>query len=52
MIIRVRVSTNLVQSETYRDIEVEDDATEEDIEELAREAMFEQIEWSWEKVDD
>jgi hypothetical protein len=52
MKIKVRVSTHLVRSETYRIIEVPDDATEEDIEEEARDSMFEQIEWNWEKVED
>lgn len=52
MKIKVRVSTHLVNSETYQIIEVDDDAAEDEIEEAAREAMFEQINWNWEIVDE
>lgn len=49
--IRVTVSTDKVGSETYDEIEVEDDATEAEIETQAKEAMFEMIEWDWKVVE-
>jgi hypothetical protein len=42
------VSTNKVGSECEFEFEVEDDATEEEIEAAAREAMFDHIEWNFE----
>lgn len=39
------VSTNKVGSEDQFEFEVDDDATEEQIEEAGREAMWERIEW-------
>ena len=51
MKIRVYVSTNLVSSETYTDIELNDNSTEEEIETEAREAMFEMINWNYEKIE-
>lgn len=44
------VSTNKVGSNCEFEFEADDDATEDEIEELAREAMFEQIEWNFEVV--
>lgn len=41
------VRTNKVGSDCEFEFEVEDDCTDEEIEEEAREAMFEQIEWGF-----
>lgn len=49
MIIKVSVSTGLVGSKVYEEFEIEDDATEDEIEKIARETMFNLINWSWEK---
>lgn len=43
----VRVSTDKVGSETTREIEVEDNATADQMDAEARETMFEMIEWGW-----
>lgn len=43
----VTVSTDKVGSQCANEFEVEDDATEEDIDRDAREMMFEMIEWNW-----
>lgn len=45
------VETNKVGSRCEFEVEVEDDATEEEIAEQAREAMFEHIEWSFETAE-
>lgn len=50
-IIRVYVSTSKVGSRCETEIEVDDEATEEDITELAQEAMFGMIEWDWREKD-
>lgn len=42
--------TSKVGSKCKETIEVEDDCTEEEIEELAREVMFNMIEWGYEEV--
>lgn len=44
------VATNKVGSDCDFEFEADDDATEDEIGELAREAMFEQIEWNFEVV--
>lgn len=41
------VKTCKVGSDCEFEIEVEDDATAEEIEELARDSMFENIEWGY-----
>jgi hypothetical protein len=46
-IIYVKVSTGKVGSACTGSFEVGDDETPEEIEELAREAMFELIEWHY-----
>lgn len=46
------VSTNLVGSDCSFEFEVEDDATEEEIEEIAREAAFDYIDWWYDEVND
>ena len=48
--IKVHVSTNRVGSGDYKEFEVDDGASLEEIEELAREEMFDMIEWYWEYV--
>lgn len=50
MKITVWVSMSLVGCERHDEIEVEDDATEEEIEEAGREWMWEQIEWGYERT--
>ncbi len=48
MKIKVYVSTDRVGSKDERTIEVEDDFDETEIEETARQTMFEMINWGWE----
>lgn len=50
--IKVHVSTNRVGSGDYREFEVDDEAPLGEIEELAREEMFDMIEWYWEYIDE
>lgn len=50
--IRVYVSTNKVGSECYDDFEVEDDYTEEEINELAEERILDMIDTYWEEIYD
>lgn len=45
--ILVTVTTGKTNSERSEEIEVEIGATEDEIEEQAREAMFNLISWSW-----
>lgn len=49
MIIVVSVSTNKIGSKCTDEFEIEDDAAEDDIEEAARECMFNMIEWNYKK---
>lgn len=49
---RGAISTNVVGSERQFDFEVEDDATEEEIEEVAQMAAFEFIDWYYEEIED
>ncbi len=49
--IKVFVSTNRVGSQDYREFEVDDDASNECIEDLAKEEMFDMIEWYWKEVE-
>jgi len=62
MMVKVYVSLDLVgcKQETEieveddcseKEIEVEDDCSEKEIEEMARDAMYEMIEWGYEKAD-
>lgn len=44
------ISTNAVGSECEFDFEVEDDATEEEIEEEARETAFNWVNWEYEEI--
>ena len=49
-VIVVSVSTGYVGAKREIEFSVEDDATEEEIEEMAKEAMFSLIDWNfWEK---
>ena len=50
-IIEVTVSLGLVGCVRTGTIEVEDDASEDEIEETARDALFELITWSWREVE-
>lgn len=52
MKVEVIVSTGKVGSERRAEIEVDDEATDDAIEEVAKEAMFELIEWTWKRVTD
>jgi hypothetical protein len=45
--IEIKVSTNVVGSERKKIIEVDDDSTENQIEEIANETMWEMIDFSW-----
>jgi hypothetical protein len=45
--VRVYVSTGIVGSKRSDHIDVDDDATEDDIEAIAKETMFEMIDWGW-----
>lgn len=49
MIIEVFICTSKVGSECYDEIELHDDATDEEIEEAAREVAFNMIDWSYKK---
>ena len=48
--IRVEVSTNKVGSEDHIEFEIEDDATEYEIEEIASERIWDLISWNWEEI--
>lgn len=41
------IQTNKIGSECQFEFDVEDDATEEEIEEMAKDAAFQHIEWSY-----
>lgn len=45
--IRVYVSTNKVGSQCETSFQVEDNLSDEEIEEFAKEAMFDLIEWNY-----
>lgn len=45
--IRVTVSLGLVGCRRSETIEVEDDCSEDEIEEMARDTMYSLIEWGW-----
>lgn len=52
MKIKIHVSIGLVGCRREATIDVEDDATEDEIDEIAQEAMFEMISWGWCRADD
>ena len=45
--IYVRISTNKINSECCDHVDVYEDATEAEIEEIARDVAFNMIEWNW-----
>lgn len=49
--VEVHVSVGLVGCDRTGTFQVEGATTEDEIEELARDAMFEMIEWSWRVVE-
>lgn len=49
--IRVWVATRKIGSKCETTFEIEDDATEDEITEVAQEAMWDMIEWDWVDVD-
>ena len=51
MKITVHVRMGLVGCERKSTIDVEDDLSEDDLEEIAREEMFDMIEWWYERGD-
>lgn len=50
--IQVYAMTNRVGSKVTTIIEVMDNATDDEIEEMAREAMFELVEWGFHEVEE
>lgn len=48
--IKVTVQTQKVGSKCEITFEIEDDATEEEIEEVAMASMFDMIDWTWQEV--
>jgi len=50
MKIKVTVGTKKIGSECDRIIDVDDDATEEEIEQIAQETMWELIEFGWKRI--
>lgn len=50
MKIEVHLSIGLVGCRRKITFEVEDDCTDEQIDEIAREAIFELVEWQWERT--
>ncbi len=51
MKIKVTVSIGLVGCHKSHTIEVDDDETEDGLEEIARDEMLNMIEWDWERVE-
>lgn len=52
MKIHVYAKTDRVGSKVETSIEVEDDCSDDEIEEFARQALFDQlIEWNWHKIE-
>jgi hypothetical protein len=49
MKIKVTVSTRKVGSQCERTFEIEDDLTDDEIEQIAQEAMWNMVEWNWKK---
>ena len=50
MKIRVWVSTNKINSKCVREIEIDDDTIDSDIEQIAEDTKNEMTEWNWEKI--
>ena len=51
MLIEVGVTTGIQGARRTRQFEIEDDVTEEELEEIAFEYMIDLIEWDWKKVE-
>lgn len=47
---KVWIHTNKVGSECTDEIEIEDDATEKEVEEAAKDAAFNHLDWGFEKL--
>ncbi len=50
--IEVYVTTGLVGSKKTEVIEVDDDMSDDDIDKVAQECMFQMIDWSWHDADE
>lgn len=52
MKIKVSVQTDKVGSKCEQEIELDDEdhLTDEDLEEIAKDTMFEMIEWNWKRL--
>ena len=50
--IKVYVTIGLVGCRREVELDIEDDMTDDEIEELARDTMFEIIEWGWKRVEE
>jgi hypothetical protein len=50
VIIKWNLDTGVVGCDRSDEIEMEDDATDDEIEAAVREEVFNYIEWGWEKV--
>ena len=48
---KVWISTNKVGSKCQDEIEIEDGASEQEIEQEAREAAFQYLDWGYERID-
>lgn len=47
----VTIQTNKVGSECSDEFEIDDDATDEQIEEAAKDVMWNMAEWNWDRVE-
>lgn len=50
--IKVYLETGFAGCRIEEEIEVEDDATDAEVEDLAREAIFDRIDWGWYEATD
>ena len=50
MKIRVEVSTNKVGSKSTREVELDDDTPDEDIDQIVEDVKNEMIEWNWYRI--
>ncbi len=51
MKIKVSVSTRLVGSKVTEIIELDDDMSEDELEDIGQQTMFDMIDWNWERVE-
>lgn len=49
--VKVWIATRKVGSQCETSFEIEDDATDKEIEEIAQECVWEMAEWNWEIVE-